>query len=97
MASFQIMKALSEDLKLADSKWTDQMDKDVPQRVAEAIIYLQDHFEHQNWTRKEIAEWAGTTPESVIRTLSQFEKAGLIDQTDGRNIKILNRAGLTNK
>jgi len=97
MASFQIMKALSEDLKLADSKWTDQMDKDVPQRVAEAILYLQDHFAHQNWTRKEIAEWAGTTPESVIRTLAQFEKSGFIDQTEGRNIKILNRSGLMNK
>ncbi|MNL55757.1 transcriptional regulator FixK [compost metagenome] len=65
------------------------MDKGASERIAEALLFLQDHFKHQNWTRREIAQWAGTTPETVIRTLAQFEKEGLIDQSDGRSIRIL--------
>ena len=61
------------------------------QDPAEALLFLQDHFTHQGWTRREIAQWAGTTPETVIRTLAQFEKEGFIDQSDGRSIRILNR------
>jgi len=79
---------------LAKEKWMDQMDKGASERIAEALLFLQDHFSHQNWTRREIAQWAGTTPETVIRTLSQFEKEGLIDQTDGRSIRILSKEKL---
>lgn len=96
-AALRILQVLSKDLRLAEEKWTHQMDKDAPERVAEAIFFLQDHFKHQNWTRREIAEWAGTTPETVIRTLASFEKEGLIDQSEGRQIKVLNRDKLIQK
>ena len=69
------------------------MDKAALARVAEAILFLSDHFDHSHWTRKEILDWAGTTPETVIRTLSQFEKDGLI-RLEGRDIVILSRSGL---
>ncbi|MCK6599626.1 MAG: helix-turn-helix domain-containing protein, partial [Bdellovibrionaceae bacterium] len=62
----------------------------------EAILFLQDHFKDQLWTRKEIAQWAGTTPETVMRTLSQFEKEGLIDQS-GRRIIIIKRDKIQEK
>lgn len=93
-AAIRILQVLSKDLRLAEEKWTDQINKDAPQRIAEALIFLQEHFSHQNWTRREIAEWAGTTPETVIRTLSVFEKSGFIDQSEGRNIKIKDKAKL---
>lgn len=96
-AALKILEALSKDLRLADEKWTNQMDKDAQERIAEALIFLQDHFTHQNWTRKEIAEWAGTTPETVIRTLAQFEKEGYIDQSQGRSIKLINKQRLLEK
>lgn len=92
--AIKIMGLLSKDLGIAESKWTDQMDKEASERIAEAIIFLQDNFKHQNWTRREIAEWAGTTPETVMRTLSQFEKLGYVDQSQGRSIKILNKSAL---
>lgn len=79
---------------MAEEKWVGQMDKGAPERVAEALVFLQDHFSQQQWTRREIAQWAGTTPETVIRTLAQFEKDGLIDQSDGRNIRILSKERL---
>ncbi len=89
-----LLKTLTQDLKLAENKWTDQLTKDVSIRVAEALIYLQTHFQDHKWTRKEIAEWAGTTPESVIRTLAHFEKEKWIDQSEGRNIKIIEKEKL---
>lgn len=93
----KILEALSKDLRVAEEKWTSQIDKDAPVRVAEALIFLQESFAHQNWTRKEIAEWAGTTPETVIRTLAQFEKDGLIDQSQGRAIKLTDKQKLIEK
>lgn len=95
--TLKILEALSKDLQIAEEKWTSQMDKGATERIAEALIFLQEHFAHQNWTRKEIAEWAGTTPETVIRTLAQFEKEGYIDQSQGRMIKLINKQKLIEK
>ena len=95
--AIKMLEALSKDLRIAEDKWTSQMDKDAAVRIAEALIFLQEHFDHENWTRKEIAEWAGTTPETVIRTLSQFEKEGYIDQSQGRAIKLINKQKLIEK
>lgn len=93
--AMKLLTHVAKDLRMAEEKWVGQMDKGAPERVAEALVFLQDHFSQQQWTRREIAQWAGTTPETVIRTLAQFEKDGLIDQSDGRNIRILSRNRLT--
>ena len=55
-------------------------DKEVPARVAEALLYFVANIPEHKFTRKEIADWAGTTPESVIRTLGDFEDDNLIAQ-----------------
>jgi|GEM_PF-599540 len=94
--AMRLMEHLSKDLRMAEEKWVDQMDKGATSRVAEAVLFLNDHFDHEHWTRREIAQWAGTTPETVMRTLSQFEKDGLIDQSQ-RHIKILDRPSLEEK
>jgi len=89
--AMKLLEHVSKDLRMAEEKWMGQMDKGAPERIAEALLFLQEHFVHEAWTRRDIAQWAGTTPETVIRTLAQFEKEGLIDQTDGRNIRILSK------
>lgn len=94
--SLKLLSHIAKDLRLAETRWVDQMDKGASERVAEALVFLQDHFLSQTWTRREIAEWAGTTPETVMRTLAQFEKEGLIDQS-GRQIQILNKDLLKSK
>lgn len=96
-AAMKLLSHLSKDLRQAEEKWMDQMDKGAAERIAEALIFLQSHFEHNGWTRREIAQWAGTTPETVIRTLAQLEKEGLIDQSDGRQIQITNMVKLKEK
>lgn len=94
--ALRLLNHVAKDLRLAEERWMDQMDKGAPERIAEALIFLQDHFHSQTWTRREIAEWAGTTPETVMRTLAQFEKESLIDQ-NGRQINILNKNLLKQK
>jgi CRP-like cAMP-binding protein len=63
------------------------------ERIAESLLHLKDRFENQQWSRRELAEWASTTTETVIRTLAQFEKEGLI-RLDGRKISIQDRRRL---
>lgn len=86
--SLKMINQLSGDLDLAETKWADQIDKGAPARVADALLFLDDHFKTAHWTRKEIAEWAGTTTETVIRTLAQLEKEGIISQ-NYKDFKIL--------
>jgi len=79
---------LSRELASAEARMCALTDKDVRERVAESLLFLEHRSIQRQWTRKEIAEWAGTTPESVMRTLAQFESEGLI-QVEGRRINIL--------
>jgi CRP-like cAMP-binding protein len=94
--ALRLLNHLAKDLRLAEERWMHQMDKDASARVAEALIFLQEHFHSQTWTRREISEWAGTSPETVMRTLAQFEKEALIDQS-GRQIIIRNKSLLKSK
>ncbi len=48
------------------------------ERISEAILKLREIDPERAWSRKDIAEWAGTTPETVTRTLQELEKSGLI-------------------
>lgn len=88
-----LLRQLSLDLRTAEEKWVLQVEKGAAGRVAEALVFLDEHFDNQVWTRKEIAEWAGTTPETVMRTLTLFDKKNLI-KTEGRRIVIVNRQEL---
>lgn len=92
----KMISQLSVDLDHAETKWIDQIDKGAPARVADALLFLNERFGGSSWTRKEIAEWAGTTTETVIRTLAQFEKEGIISQ-NYKNFTILSEAKLNEK
>lgn len=90
-----LIRQLSEDLSVSEQKWNHQIDLGSEERVAEALVFLFDRFPKTPWTRKDIAQWAGTTPETVIRTLAKFEKLGFIDQSQGRQIKVLDHSQLS--
>lgn len=94
--ALKMINQLTGDLDQAEAKWVDQIDKGAAARVADALLFLNEKFSGSSWTRKEIAEWAGTTTETVIRTLAQFEKEGIISQ-NYKNFNILNVPKLTDK
>jgi CRP-like cAMP-binding protein len=92
----KMINQLGLDLDQAETKWIDQIDKGAAARVADALLFLNERFKDSSWTRKEIAEWAGTTTETVIRTLAIFEKEGIISQ-NYKNFKVLNEKKLLEK
>ncbi len=69
-----------------------QSHKQLPGRIADVILYFseiiyKDHEFEFPFTRRELAELAGTTKESFIRTLAEFKNDKIID-LDGSNVKI---------
>jgi CRP-like cAMP-binding protein len=93
-ATLALLRMSASELERSEKKWVSQVNKSAQQRIAEAVLFLNEQFPEVRWTRKEIAQWAGTTPETVIRTLALFEKQGYIDQTRGRHIEILQKEAL---
>jgi CRP-like cAMP-binding protein len=89
----RIVAKLSVELREAETRIESMADKEAPERVAEAVLYFKNHFPHQNWTRKELSEWAGTSPETVMRVLARLETQQIIEQK-GRVITILNKKKL---
>jgi CRP/FNR family transcriptional regulator, polysaccharide utilization system transcription regulator len=99
--SMQMMRLLSEDLKLAEHKITDLAQKPVRERVAEALLYLHQTYGLENdgitisvtLSREDIANIVGTATETAIRLLSELKNDNII-QLNGKKIAILNHREL---
>jgi CRP-like cAMP-binding protein len=69
-----------------------QSHKQLPGRIADVILYFSgviyksEEFDFP-FTRRELAELAGTTKESFIRTLAEFKNDKIID-LEGSRVKI---------
>lgn len=88
-----LLKKMAKELRVAELRLAASTDRQVAERVAESMIYLKESFPEHRWTRNEIAYFCGSTGPTVIRTLSQLEELGLIQQK-GREIAILDKEGL---
>lgn len=93
--ALKMMQKLAIELRRAELRLAASTDKQVAERVAEAMIYLKETYPDHKWTRNEIAYYCGSTGPTVIRTLADFEKRGYIEQT-GRNISIVDKDSLKN-
>jgi CRP/FNR family transcriptional regulator len=93
----EMLKLVSNDLKQSEDKITHLTQNYVNQRIAEAILWIKNTFGYQednktinaNLTRSELAGIAGTSTETTIRVLSEFQKDKLIE-LKGKSISILN-------
>jgi CRP-like cAMP-binding protein len=95
--SMNVMKTICGDLKEADDHMVSLAQKNVKERLAETLLYLEDNFGksedgtlHIQLSREELAGIIGTATESCIRFLSEFNKSGLIELV-GKKIAILDR------
>lgn len=84
--SMNVMKTICGDLKESDDHMVDMAQKTVKQRLAEALLYLEQSFGTNidgtiriQLSREELAGMIGTATESCIRLLSDFNKNGYID------------------
>ncbi len=90
--AMHVIQALSaEGLFLLD-KLLGQSHKQLPGRIADVILYFSDViFKSQEFdfplTRRELADMAGTTKESFIRTLAEFKHDRIIE-LEGRKVNI---------
>ena len=95
--SWNTMQLLSKDLRNAEQHLINIAQKTVTERIAEALILLSETFGFLEdgktldivLTRSEIADIAGTTTETTIRTLALLNKSKLIS-LDGKKIVLLN-------
>jgi CRP/FNR family transcriptional regulator, polysaccharide utilization system transcription regulator len=99
--SLNVIKLLSADLKGAERLLINIAQKSVKERISEALVILKNVFGFDSdektldvsLTRAEIADMAGTTTETTIRTLAQLNTEGLI-ALEGKKIQILDFKGL---
>jgi CRP-like cAMP-binding protein len=86
------LKLLSTDGLFLFDKLLDQSYKQLPGRVADVLLYFSEEIFHSHtftlpFTRKELAEFSGTTKESFIRTLTEFKNDKIIE-IEGASISI---------
>jgi len=101
--SLEIINKLSRDMGAAESRITSMHQKNVCERLAELFLLLKDthgqKLDDGRWkldlklTREEMATMIGTANETLIRFISEFKDAGLIEQ-EGKTIFITNEAEL---
>jgi len=98
--SMDVLKHMAHDLKEADDIIVNMAQKSVRQRLAEALVSINESFGTNAdgtlsvlLSREDFASIVGTATESAIRVLSQFKKEGLIS-TIGKQIKIEDLDGL---
>jgi CRP-like cAMP-binding protein len=82
-----------------------QSHKQLPGRIADVLLYFSEDIYKSNtfnfpFTRKELAELAGTTKESFIRTLTEFKNDKIINIEGSQveivsleNVKMLSKLG----
>ena len=85
-----LMRQLGEELDLLEQRLRSAYSLDAIERVFETITYLKKCDAVRTWTRTEIAEWAGTTPETVARSIGHLRSDGRIF-TEGRKITIIRK------
>jgi CRP-like cAMP-binding protein len=84
-----VAKYLSEEGLFIFERLIGQSHKQLPGRIADVILYFSDTiFKKEEFefplTRRELAELAGTTKESFIRTLSEFKNDKIISLEGSR-------------
>lgn len=92
----EVIQRISSDNLFNIGRLSSLLSKQLPGRVADIILYFSEEIfgSHEfsiPLTRQELAELAGTTKESLIRTLSEFKHDKIIDMTrNGFSINSLN-------
>ncbi len=94
--ALQMIRLLSNELKQAEKNITNFTQKPVKERLAQSLLLLKETygFEEDNQTlniavtREEIANIAGSTRETVARTLSELNEDKVVE-LNGKKIKIL--------
>lgn len=89
----KIAGLMAKDLGAAELRMAGLLDKTAHKRIAESLVYLKLKHPKYVWTRKEIAEYSGSTLETVTRVMTILEKKRLIVK-QGRDFHIVDHEKL---
>ncbi len=97
-----VFKKISEDLKKAENIIVSLSQKNVRERLAESLLFFIATYGYEGdgstlnvlFSREEIAAFVGTSTESVIRLLSEFNSDKIVELI-GKKIKVINLDKLT--
>ncbi len=84
---FEVARILAKELRSSELRLSGHHDKSANRRIIESLIFLKLKHPNYIWTRKEIAEFAGSTFESVVRVMSSLQEEGHISKK-GRDFDI---------
>ena len=92
-----IFKRISDDLKSAEEHIVSLSQKNVRERMAEALLFFKATYGFEadgqtlnvQFSREEIADFVGTSTESAIRLLSEFNHDRIIE-LKGKKIRLIN-------
>ena len=85
--------SIAKDLGKAELRMAGLLDKTAHKRITESLVFLKLKYPEYVWTRKEIAEYSGSTFETVTRVMTILEKKNLIKKS-GRDFKVLDHEKL---
>jgi CRP/FNR family transcriptional regulator len=96
--SMKILSELSHRLAQSETQTTRATER-VELRIALFLVESMDHNSKSDvitlpMSKKDLASYLGTTPETISRKLLEFEDAGLIKQLSNKSIKIIDVDGL---
>jgi len=96
--TMQLVEVLNNNLSELKNQLMDMAYGSVRKKTANTILLFAERIEKHplksiRISRADLAGVAGMAPESLIRTLSEFKKEGLIE-IEGRNIKLLDSQAL---
>lgn len=82
--AIKMLELLSEENLFTTDRLLGQIAKQLPGRIADVLLYFSEDIYHSTkftipLTRRELAELAGTTKESFIRTLTEFKNDKIIN------------------
>ncbi|MUH38009.1 Crp/Fnr family transcriptional regulator [Zobellia amurskyensis] len=97
--TYDLMLFYANELNRSEAKVKSISQMTVRERVIDALIYIERKFGQKNkfldivLSRREYANYAGTTEEQVIRVFSALKKDNLID-TKGKRVQIIDSSFL---
>jgi CRP-like cAMP-binding protein len=83
----KLTQVISKELGQAELRLAGLLDKSANKRIIESLIYLKHKYPEKIWTRKEVADFSGSTLETVTRVMTILDKESLISK-DGRDFSI---------
>lgn len=94
--SLKVLQEFSSRLEDTERQSTSFATEKVEMRIAHFLVECLDDMDHKDneitlpMSKKDLASYLGTTPETLSRRLTDFEDEGLIEQQGQRKIRIMN-------